>query len=99
MDRRSPCYASCPPSTVAIQPPPFVLTIPGPALFCPNQLLQITQHNPCARGGMGVGGRAMLSDFIDEDLSNLELEPSSRHRSALATLYRSRMAFSPDAWL
>ncbi|KAG8146930.1 hypothetical protein E2320_014013 [Naja naja] len=42
------CYAQCPASTVTIQPPPFVLTIPGPALYCPDQPLGIEQHNPCA---------------------------------------------------
>ncbi|ETE62823.1 Claw keratin, partial [Ophiophagus hannah] len=99
MDRPSPCYASCPPSTVVIRPPTFTLTIPGPAIFCPNQPLQIAQHNPCAHGGMGVEERMMLSDFINEDLPNLELELSSRYGSALATLYRSRMAFPSESWL
>ncbi|CAI5798444.1 Keratin-associated 12-2 [Podarcis lilfordi] len=45
---RNECYASCPASTVTIQPPPFVLTIPGPALYCPDQPLCIEQCNPCA---------------------------------------------------
>uniref|UniRef100_A0A8C5WPT7 Uncharacterized protein n=1 Tax=Laticauda laticaudata TaxID=8630 RepID=A0A8C5WPT7_LATLA len=35
-------------STVTIQPPPFVLNIPGPALYCPDQPLCIEQYNPCA---------------------------------------------------
>ncbi|XP_033030720.1 scale keratin-like [Lacerta agilis] len=44
------CFASCPASTVTIQPPPFVLTIPGPALYyCPDQPFGIEQYNPCAR--------------------------------------------------
>uniref|UniRef100_A0A8D0H261 Uncharacterized protein n=1 Tax=Sphenodon punctatus TaxID=8508 RepID=A0A8D0H261_SPHPU len=60
------CYAQCPPSTVTIQPPPFVLTIPGPALYCPNQPFGIEQHNPCAgitpRGG-GMEAIAYNDDF------------------------------------
>uniref|UniRef100_A0A803TT62 Uncharacterized protein n=1 Tax=Anolis carolinensis TaxID=28377 RepID=A0A803TT62_ANOCA len=44
LQRRCPgdgnqCYSCCPASTVTIQPPPFVLTIPGPALYCPDQPL------------------------------------------------------------
>ncbi|KAG8146928.1 hypothetical protein E2320_014009 [Naja naja] len=99
MDRPSPCYASCPPSTVVIWPPTFTLSIPGPAIFCPNQSLQIAQHNPCAHRGMGGGERVMLSDFINENLPKPELELSSRCGSALATLYRSRMAFPSETCL
>ncbi|XP_003226399.2 uncharacterized protein li-ac-35 [Anolis carolinensis] len=54
------CYASCPASTVTIQPPPFVLNIPGPALYCPDQPFRIEQFNPCA--GRGVrGGNALYA--------------------------------------
>ncbi|XP_048364311.1 scale keratin-like [Sphaerodactylus townsendi] len=55
------CFASCPASTVTIQPPPFVLTIPGPALYCPNQPMAIEQHNPCAGSGYGMGGPALYA--------------------------------------
>uniref|UniRef100_A0ACB8G6L4 Uncharacterized protein n=1 Tax=Sphaerodactylus townsendi TaxID=933632 RepID=A0ACB8G6L4_9SAUR len=41
------CHASCPLVTMTIQPPPFVLTIPGPSMYCPNQSLWIEQCNPC----------------------------------------------------
>nr|XP_034955122.1 scale keratin-like [Zootoca vivipara] len=58
------CYAQCPASTVTIQPPPFVLTIPGPAIYCPDQPLKVEQYNPCARGGYGGGSSALYaSDF------------------------------------
>lgn len=71
------CYASCPPSTVTIQPPPFVLTIPGPALYCPDQPLGIEQYNPCANavplGGSRAlygsgGGGSNLSSFYTQAL-------------------------------
>ncbi|KAG8146931.1 hypothetical protein E2320_014011 [Naja naja] len=44
---RMPCYSSCPPVTVTVQPPPFTLSIPGPSLYCPDQPLCIDQCNPC----------------------------------------------------
>ncbi|CAI5798448.1 beta-keratin-related keratin-like [Podarcis lilfordi] len=50
------CYAQCPASTVTIQPPPFILNIPGPALYCPDQPLAIEQSNPCVGAGGGYGG-------------------------------------------
>uniref|UniRef100_A0A8D0GY91 Uncharacterized protein n=1 Tax=Sphenodon punctatus TaxID=8508 RepID=A0A8D0GY91_SPHPU len=67
------CQATCPPSTVTIQPPPFVLTIPGPALYCTDQPLCIDQYNPCAYGYGGLtdgrytalsSGRAFGSSVI-----------------------------------
>ncbi|KAL7978043.1 hypothetical protein Chor_005030 [Crotalus horridus] len=41
------CSFTCPPTSVTIQPPPFTVTVPGPALFCPDQPLCIDQFNPC----------------------------------------------------
>uniref|UniRef100_A0A670JZ13 Keratin n=1 Tax=Podarcis muralis TaxID=64176 RepID=A0A670JZ13_PODMU len=66
-----PCYAQCPPSTVTIRPPPFVLTIPGPALCCPDQPFCIEQHNPCARYPLGRpslygSGGSNVSDFYSQ---------------------------------
>ncbi|KAJ6652176.1 hypothetical protein lerEdw1_013137 [Lerista edwardsae] len=46
--RQNQCAFNCPPSTVTIQPPPFVISIPGPSLYCPDQPLCIEQFNPCA---------------------------------------------------
>ncbi|CAI5798443.1 glycine-rich cell wall structural keratin-like [Podarcis lilfordi] len=51
------CAFQCPPSTVTIQPPPFVVTIPGPEMYCPNQVFGIEQYNPCAGYGMLGGSR------------------------------------------
>nr|ACJ66731.1 beta-keratin [Gekko gecko] len=76
------CYASCPASTVTIQPPPFVLTIPGPALYCPNQPLAIEQYNPCAHGGgypmssSGAGG-SLGSSFYSQALPSSSFSSSS----------------------
>nr|XP_060614506.1 scale keratin-like [Anolis sagrei ordinatus] len=58
---RNQCYASCPASTVTIQPPPFVLNIPGPALYCPDQPFRIEQQNPCAGSGYGGGNPALYA--------------------------------------
>ncbi|XP_053224895.1 scale keratin-like [Podarcis raffonei] len=74
------CYAQCPASTVTIQPPPFVLNIPGPALYCPDQPLAIEQYNPCARGGYG-GGYGGASALYANDFSNFYTRalPSSNY--------------------
>ncbi|KAJ6650864.1 hypothetical protein lerEdw1_002380 [Lerista edwardsae] len=87
MAARNQCYASCPPTTVTIQPPPFVLTIPGPALYCPSEPLGIQQENPCARGGAMGGG---ASSFLYEGPFYHELESGLGYCTSLASLYRSR---------
>ncbi|KAJ6652188.1 hypothetical protein lerEdw1_013119 [Lerista edwardsae] len=54
----NPCSANCPPVTVTIQPPPFVLSIPGPSIYCPDQPVCIEQSNPCVpriEGGSRAG--------------------------------------------
>ncbi|KAK9391017.1 glycine-rich cell wall structural protein-like [Crotalus adamanteus] len=74
----SECYASCPASTVTIQPPPFVLNIPGPALYCPDQVFGIEQHNPCAGfGGMVArgGGGIEVVVWALEDLEGPQVDP------------------------
>lgn len=45
------CYFRYPVSTVMIQAPRFVITIPGPSLCCQNQPLKIQHFNPCAFDG------------------------------------------------
>uniref|UniRef100_A0A8D0H8C9 Uncharacterized protein n=1 Tax=Sphenodon punctatus TaxID=8508 RepID=A0A8D0H8C9_SPHPU len=68
----NPCYAQCPPSTVTIQPPPFVLTIPGPSICCPYQPFGIVQNNPCDYSYGGVsGGRAEALSYSGSSISNL----------------------------
>ncbi|KAJ6651937.1 hypothetical protein lerEdw1_015907 [Lerista edwardsae] len=56
------CQATCPPTTVTVQPPPFILHIPGPGLFCPDQPFHIEQHNPCVTGGGGPARPALFAD-------------------------------------
>uniref|UniRef100_A0A8D0AXU6 Uncharacterized protein n=1 Tax=Salvator merianae TaxID=96440 RepID=A0A8D0AXU6_SALMN len=81
------CYAQCPPSTVTIQPPPFVLTIPGPALYCPDQPFGIEQYNPCARGYGGgspalySSGASNLSSFYSRALPSSSYSYSSYRSS------------------
>uniref|UniRef100_A0A8D0ASV7 Uncharacterized protein n=1 Tax=Salvator merianae TaxID=96440 RepID=A0A8D0ASV7_SALMN len=69
-----PCHARCPPSTVCIQPPPFVVNIPGPALYCPDQPMAIEQCNPCAIR-YGGGFRALNAD-VGSNLSSFCYQPS-----------------------
>uniref|UniRef100_A0A8D0H3H7 Uncharacterized protein n=1 Tax=Sphenodon punctatus TaxID=8508 RepID=A0A8D0H3H7_SPHPU len=83
------CYACCPPSTVTIRPPPFVLNIPGPALYCPSQPFGIEQHNPCATR---YGGGALVDAFTYDDESGSSLS-NFYDREALPSStfgYRSR---------
>lgn len=91
MAARNECYASCPAATVTIQPPPFTLNIPGPAIYCPNQELRIEQHNPCAGGG-GGSSRLVPAFFIEEDFAYPALESGYGYGSSLAALYLNRMA-------
>uniref|UniRef100_A0A8D0L8L3 Uncharacterized protein n=1 Tax=Sphenodon punctatus TaxID=8508 RepID=A0A8D0L8L3_SPHPU len=83
------CYASCPASTVTIQPPPFVLTIPGPSLCCPDKPFGIEQHNPCAvSGGHSGGGNHEAISHGDSSGSHI---PSFYTRRALpSSLYSYR---------
>uniref|UniRef100_A0A8D0AZB2 Keratin n=1 Tax=Salvator merianae TaxID=96440 RepID=A0A8D0AZB2_SALMN len=69
------CYSQCPPTTVTIQPPPFVLNIPGPALHCPDQPLCIEQCNPCVPNmipyhqGISRGGYSSISQGMSTGFS------------------------------
>ncbi|KAJ6651693.1 hypothetical protein lerEdw1_020710 [Lerista edwardsae] len=81
------CYAQCPASTVTIQPPPFVLTIPGPEFYCPSQAFGIEQYNPCAYYGGGLGGSRYPS-LVSTDFSSYSL-PSLSSRSFSTSSYRT----------
>ncbi|KAK9391016.1 putative protein li-ac-35 [Crotalus adamanteus] len=72
------CYAQCPASTVTIQPPPFVLTIPGPALYCPDQPLGIEQHNPCAAYPLPLTrGGSNFNSFYSQALPSANFSSST----------------------
>uniref|UniRef100_A0A8D2J9S2 Uncharacterized protein n=1 Tax=Varanus komodoensis TaxID=61221 RepID=A0A8D2J9S2_VARKO len=79
----NPCFASCPAATVTIQPPPFILTIPGPALYCPDQPFAIEQCNPCANNyavgnsSLHARGGANLSSFYSQAMPSSSYNYSS----------------------
>ncbi|KAJ6652790.1 hypothetical protein lerEdw1_010644 [Lerista edwardsae] len=51
------CESQCPPHHIAIQPPPFCITVPGPVLSCSDDSCAVACSAPCCGyGGCGSGG-------------------------------------------
>nr|XP_028566791.1 cuticle protein 64-like [Podarcis muralis] len=50
------CVNQIPPAEVVIQPPPSVLTIPGPILSASCEPLSVGGNTPCAVSGSGIVG-------------------------------------------
>ncbi|KAL8184671.1 UNVERIFIED_CONTAM: hypothetical protein K2H54_024521 [Gekko kuhli] len=81
------CSPQCPTSTVTIQPPPFVVTIPGPELHCPDRAFYIQQYNPCAKIYGGSRYPALTSSEYTDSGSSYTL-PSLSSRSYSSYGYR-----------
>nr|ABU98610.1 beta-keratin 22 [Gekko gecko] len=53
------CINQIPPSEVMIQPPPFVLTVPGPILAASCEPVSVGGYTPCASSGSRGGARGI----------------------------------------
>lgn len=55
-----------PPSEVVIQPPAFIVTIPGPILSASCEPISVGGITPTAIGGSGIGGSGLLGSGFSE---------------------------------